>query len=121
MRLQSHMSLAQASSHRAGGHRGRTCCGGCIGDARGLEAEADAPIQNLGVGAYEEARRQEREANDLAMMWYWSAVALAVVRKMSNSVGFDPATRMAVNDFARLLEEPPSPPHPPLPETRANE
>jgi|SRR5208337_229704 len=81
-----------------------------------IEAEADTLIQHLGVEASAEARRQEREANDLAMAWYWNAVALAVVRKTSKRVGFDPAARMAADDFMRVLETLRSSPHQPLQE-----
>ena len=80
-----------------------------------IEAEADTLIQHLGVEASAEARRQEREANDLAMAWYWNAVALAVVRKTSKRVGFA-AARMAVDDFMRVLETLRSSPHQPLQE-----
>ena len=39
-----------------------------------IEAEADTLIQHFGVEASSaEARRQEREANDLAMAWCWNA------------------------------------------------
>ena len=69
-----------------------------------IEAEADALIQHLGVEAYAEARRQEREANYLAVAWYWNAVALAVVRKTSKCAGFDLAARTAADDFVRVLE-----------------
>jgi hypothetical protein len=86
------------------------------GRLKRIEAEADTPIQHLGVEAYAEARRQEREANDLATGWYWNAVALAVVRKTSKRVGFDLAARTAADDFVRVLEAVRSSPHPPLPE-----
>jgi hypothetical protein len=82
-----------------------------------IEAEADTLIQHLGVEASSaEARRQEREANDLAMAWCWNAVALAVVRKTSKRVGFDPAARMAEDDFMRVLETLRSSPHQPVQE-----
>ena len=55
-----------------------------------IEAEADTLIQHLGVEASAEARRQEREANDLAMAWYWNAVALAVVRKSLSALASIP-------------------------------
>ena len=69
-----------------------------------IEAEADGLIQHLGsVEAYVEARRQEREANNFAMSWYWNAVASSVAGKTSKRLGFDPRSRMAADDFAFVL------------------
>ena len=68
-----------------------------------IEAEADVLIQQFGVEAYAGARREEREANNLAAAWYWSAVALAVAQKTPKRVAFDPATRTVADDLTRVL------------------
>ena len=82
-----------------------------------IEAEADALILNLGVEAYAEARRRQREASSDAMAREWNRVALAVARKTSKRAGLDTTTRMAMDaDFSRLLEAVASSPGPALPE-----
>jgi hypothetical protein len=82
-----------------------------------IEAEADALILDLGVEAYGEARRRERAARSDATAREWNRVALAVVRKTSERLGLDTATRIAMDaDFSSLLEAFASPPSPPLPE-----
>jgi hypothetical protein len=60
-----------------------------------IEAEADALIHNLGVGAYSAARRREHEADSEEMARHWRSVALAVARKTGRRVGLDTSTRMA--------------------------
>ena len=46
-----------------------------------IEAEAEALIHNLGVGAYSTARRREHEADSERLARHWRRVALAVARK----------------------------------------
>ncbi len=62
-----------------------------------METEAYALIYDFGVGAYAEARKREREANDFASMRYWSRVALAVARNIDKQVRPDPAARIAAD------------------------
>jgi hypothetical protein len=73
-----------------------------------IEAEAEALVDELGFGAYAEARLKEREANDFSELRYWSQVALAIARKVGKRVALDSATRMTIGaDFARMLETAP--------------
>ncbi len=51
--------------------------------ARWIEAEAESLIQHLGRGAFEAARRMEREANDFPSVQYWRSVRKALAREMS--------------------------------------
>jgi hypothetical protein len=70
-----------------------------------IEAEAEALVDELGFGAYAEARLRERDANDFSELRYWSQVTLAIARKVGKRVALDSATRMTISaDFARMLE-----------------
>ena len=53
------------------------------------EAEAEALIRDLGVKAYAETRRRQREAKSEAMAREWNRVALAVARKMGTHPALD--------------------------------
>lgn len=65
--------------------------------AERIDAEADALMRSLGVGAYSAARRREHEASSDATARYWSRVALAVARMTGKHIGVDTSTRMAMN------------------------
>jgi ribosomal protein L39E len=80
-----------------------------------IEAEADALIQNLGLGAYSAARRREHDASSEPVARHWRRVALAIARKTGRRVGLDTSTRMATEadltakgDPIVILHMPPS-------------
>jgi hypothetical protein len=54
-----------------------------------LDAEADALIKELGVGAYSEARRREREASCDAIARDWSHVAMKVAQLAGGLIDLD--------------------------------
>lgn len=58
------------------------------------EAEADELIWELDDRAYAEARRREREANDLSEFRYWNRTALAIARRTGEQVGIHTASGM---------------------------
>lgn len=79
--------------------------------AKWIEAEAAALIRDLGVMAYAEARRNEREANTIKAARDWNRIALAIARNTSGRVGFDSASRMAADaNFAYSYSEKSAPP-----------
>jgi hypothetical protein len=78
-----------------------------------IEAEADALIHDLGVGAYSAARRREHEASSEAMARHWRRVALAVARKTGRRVGLDTSTRMATDANLTSEGNPGAPSHRP--------
>jgi len=49
--------------------------------ARWIEAQAESLIQRLGPGAFDAARRMEREANDFPSVLYWRSVRKAIARE----------------------------------------
>ena len=49
--------------------------------ARWIEGEAESLIQHLGRGAFDAARRMEREANDFPSVRYWRSVRKAIARE----------------------------------------
>ena len=61
------------------------------------DAEADSLIRDHGLGAYSEARRRERTADDEATAEHWRRVALAIARSVGKRIGFDTSSRMAMN------------------------
>ena len=66
-----------------------------------IAAEPDALIRSIGVAAYSEARRREREASGKQIAADWRRVALAVARITGRWVGLDTSTRMAIDaDFS---------------------
>src|SRR5271165_2698964 len=60
-----------------------------------MRAEPDAPIHDVGVDAFSEARRREREAKSRAEGKNWARIALAVVQRTAKGLGLGAATRMA--------------------------
>ena len=82
-----------------------------------IDAEAEALIRHLGIEAYSDARRREREANSIKEAREWNRVALAIARKTCRRVGFDTSTRMASDAiFASFLGSSTLPPRAPIPE-----
>lgn len=70
-----------------------------------IAAEADSLISDLGVEAYAEARRRERDANDFATARFWSRTASAIARKIAEQVGLDAAHASGREpDFRALIE-----------------
>src|SRR5271165_1100371 len=60
-----------------------------------LRAESDALIHDVGVDAFSEARRRQRETKSRAEGKNWARVAIAVVQRTSKGFGLGAATRMA--------------------------
>jgi hypothetical protein len=81
-----------------------------------VEAWAKALIRDLGGNrdAYGEARRMEREADDLTSAKHWNRTALAIARTTDRCIGMDTATRMAVDEDFSDRSEPMTPPRKPL-------
>ena len=86
-----------------------------------MEAAAEAPIRDLGDGAYHEALGREHEA---ALAKDWANVARAVARQTGSRIGFDLSTQLAMNTFFVLDREPGEPRKPqfrkPEPEHQAD-
>jgi hypothetical protein len=60
-----------------------------------IEAQADTLIRELGVRAYSEARRRQREAVSPSMSLEWSRIARVVAKRTGKRIGLDTGTRMA--------------------------
>ena len=70
-----------------------------------IEAEAETLIGEMGIDAYAEARRREREANDFATARHWARTASAIARKISDKIGLDAAMAKGRDaDFSTLIE-----------------
>ncbi len=81
-----------------------------------IRAEANKLVGDFGLDAYFEARRREREANDLEAARFWSRVALILAKATDKRLNSDARIRMAVDaDCIRFLESywPQSPSQPP--------
>ena len=71
--------------------------------------------RELGVEAYSEARRREREANSIAEARQYNRVALAIAGRTCNAVGVGAGARMASDALlASTLETPAARPRAPL-------
>jgi hypothetical protein len=90
--------------------------------AQWIETEATALIRDLGIGAYAEARRNEREANTIKAARDWNHVAVAIARRTCEAVGVDASGRMASDAiFASLLQASAAPRAPLLDEGQIDE
>ena len=70
-----------------------------------IASEADMLIRDLGVEAYAEARRRERDANDFATARFWSRTASAIAGKIGEQIGLDAAHACGREpDFRALIE-----------------
>jgi len=66
--------------------------------ARQTEADATALIAERGAGAYDEARRRERDVLGAEEATRWRRAAVAIARLTGRRVGLDAATRMTSGD-----------------------
>jgi hypothetical protein len=62
-----------------------------------IEDDANALMHNLGLDAYAEARRREREASDVAFARYWNQIALTVVSQTGARFGHNLSAALAKN------------------------
>ncbi len=63
------------------------------GAAERAEKDAIALIAEQRAGAYDEARRRERDASDAEEAMRWRRAAVAIARQTGRQVGLDAATR----------------------------
>ena len=64
-----------------------------------IEAEANRLVSDFGLDAYSEARRRERDANDLETARLWTRVALALAKRTDKR----PRLRLRSNGDGRRL------------------
>jgi hypothetical protein len=74
--------------------------------AKWIEAEAEALVRDVGVNAYAEARRLEREANSIKEARDCNRIALATARRTYKAVGIDAASRIASDAIFALYFRP---------------
>ena len=85
--------------------------------AEWIEAEAESLSRELGVAAYSEARRREREANSIAEARQYNRVALAIAGRTCSAVGVGAGARMASDAIlASTFETSAARPGAPLPD-----